>query len=480
MRLYLINPHNPAVSITNAGSRWNEFRVWKPLGLLLLAGLTPPEWEVTVVDENLGVPDYADMPRPDLVGITAFTAQATRAYAVAAEFRSRGIPVVMGGIHASMCLAEASERVDAVVTGEAESVWEELLEDAKQGTLSGVYAGTRLDLDKVPPARHDLLAGNYRLGSIQTTRGCPLNCSFCSVTAFNGGLFRHRPIENVIDEFRLIQEKYVLVVDDNLIGTRKDHIARTKELFRAMIQADLGKKWIAQVTINMADDEELLDLASNAGCLGVFIGFESPSVEGLTEVRKKFNIQKGRDFRASVRRLQQHGIRVVGSFIIGLDVDAPGIGEQIAEAARLYGLDALNVLILTPLPGTHLWNKMEAEGRILANSFPDDWRYYTLTFPVARYRQLSWAEVIDENNACARAFYSYPRIIRRALGSLWRTKKPLGAVLALVGSLSYRNNTAHWQGELKRLNLSRGASITEIESAEATGEGELVRPAEVV
>ncbi|MDA2938563.1 cobalamin-dependent protein, partial [Acidobacteria bacterium AH-259-A15] len=186
MRLYLINPYNPLVSITKIKeTHWNQYRVWKPLSLLVLASLTPAEWDVTVVDENLGVPDYAAMPRPDLVGITAFTAQANRAYTVAAEFRSRGVPVVMGGIHATMCLPEASERVDAVVTGEAESIWAQVLEDTRRGTLSRVYTGGLVEMDKVPMARHDLLPVGYRLGSIQTTRGCPLKCSFCSVTAFN-------------------------------------------------------------------------------------------------------------------------------------------------------------------------------------------------------------------------------------------------------------------------------------------------------
>jgi len=143
MRLYLINPDNPVVNITKLDdSYWNQYRVWKPLSLLVLAGMTPREWDVTVVDENLGVPDYAAMPRPDLVGITAFTSQATRAYAVAAEFRRRGIPVVMGGIHASMCVEEALEYVDTVVTGEAESVWSRVLEDAQRGRLDRLYQGS--------------------------------------------------------------------------------------------------------------------------------------------------------------------------------------------------------------------------------------------------------------------------------------------------------------------------------------------------
>jgi radical SAM superfamily enzyme YgiQ (UPF0313 family) len=473
------------VSITKAKeNRWHRYIVWKPLGLLVVAALTPPEWDITVIDENLGVPDYATMPRPDLMGITAFTSQAPRAYEVAAEFRSRGVPVVMGGIHATMCLSEALERVDAVVTGEAEmclsealervdavvtgeaeSVWAQVLEDARQGTLNRVYTGTHLDMDKVPLARHDLLPTGYRLGSIQTTRGCPLNCSFCSVTAFNGGRFRHRPIKDVVQEFKLIREKYVLIVDDNLVGTRKDHIACTKDLFRAMIQAHLGKKWIAQATINMADDEELLRLAAKAGCCGVFVGFESPSVEGLVEVHKKFNIQKGRDLNASVRRIKRHGIPVIGAFIIGLDVDEPGIGRQIADTADHYGVDALNVTFLTPLPGTRLWDKMEKEGRIVANAFPEDWEYYTLSFPVARYKHLSWTDMLSEREDCFRAFYSYPRAMRRVFGNLWRMRRPFNTLLGIVSNLSHNGSAARISRERSQgLNLSRGEAQVEKES----------------
>jgi radical SAM superfamily enzyme YgiQ (UPF0313 family) len=405
MRLYLINPCNPLVSIVKVTeSRWNRYRVWKPLSLMVLASLTPPEWEIAIVDENLGAPDYPSMPLPDLVGITTFTSQANRAYEVAAHFRRFGVPVVMGGIHATMCLDEVMERVDSVVTGEAEGVWLQVLEDARHGCLK---------------------------------RGCPLNCNFCSVTAFNGVHYRMRSIGDVVREFQLIREKRVLVVDDNLVGTRPEHIARAKDLFRAMVQAKLKKEWVAQATINFADDEELLALAAKAGCRGIFIGFESPTPKGLRELSKKFNFMKDRDFRASVRRIQRHGILVVGSFIIGLDVDEPGIGKRTAEAASQYGVDNLNALFLTPLPGTRLWDQMKAEGRIALDTFPEDWKYYTLTFPVARYKHLSLDGISDEMLSCDRTFYSMPRILRRVWGNLWGRRQPL---ISLVGNLSYRKN----------------------------------------
>ncbi len=438
MRLYLINPSNPLVSIVHVKeSRWNRYRVWKPLSLMVLAGLTPRDWDVTIVDENLGAPDYSALPRPDLVGITAFTSQANRAYELAAHFRGLGVPVVMGGIHATMCLPEVAERVDAVVTGEAEGVWGQVLDDARHGCLKPLYSGGLADMNGVPPARHDLLPPRYAFGAVQTTRGCPLNCTFCSVTAFNGAKYRQRPIPDVIREFQAVRERHVLVVDDNLIGTRPEHIARAKDLFRALVRADLRKQWIAQATINFADDEELLTLAAKAGCRGVFIGFESPTAEGLREIGKKFNLLKGRDFRASVRRIQRHHILVVGSFILGLDVDEPGTGKLIADMATHYGVDNLNTLFLTPLPGTRLWDQMKADGRLGLNVFPEDWRYYTLTFPVAQYKHLSVDAIIEEMMACDKRFYSLPRILHRVWSSLWQRRKPF---ISLVANLTYRSN----------------------------------------
>ncbi|MDI6808327.1 MAG: radical SAM protein [Candidatus Eisenbacteria bacterium] len=438
MRLYLINPSNPLVSIIKVKeSRWNRYRVWKPLSLMVLAGLTPPEWEITIVDENLDVPDYQAMPRPDLVGITAFTSQANRAYEVSTHFRNLGVPVVMGGIHATMCPDEAMERVDSIVTREAEAIWPQVLEDARHGTLKRRYDGGFASMSDVPLARHDLLTTGYAFGSIQTTRGCPLNCSFCSVTTFNGARYRQRPIPDVVREFQSIREKHVLVVDDNLVGTRPEHIARAKDLFRALAKANLQKEWIAQATINFADDEELLTLAAKAGCSGVFIGFETPTTEGLLELGKKFNLMKGRDFRASVRRIQRHNIPVMGSFIIGLNIDEQGIGKRIAGAASEYGVDNLNALFLTPLPGTRLWDQMKSEGRIVLNTFPEDWKYYTLTHPVARYKHFSLDGVMQEMLSCNGNFYFLPRILHRAWTCLWQRRKPL---ISLVANLSYRSN----------------------------------------
>ena len=461
MRLCLINPCNPLVSVVRIKeNRWNRYRVWKPLGLMVLAGLTPQTWEISIVDENLGAPDYAAMPRPDLVGITAFTSQANRAYDVAAYFRRLGVPVVMGGIHATTRADEVMERVDAVVTGEAESVWQQVLDDVLLGTLQRRYDGERSELNGVPPARHDLLPAGYAFGAIQTTRGCPLSCSFCSVTAVSGARYRQRPIADVVAEFRLIRERAVLVVDDNLIGTRPEHVARAKELFRAMAEADLRKQWIAQVTINFADDEELMSSAVKAGCRGVFIGFESPEPEGLLEIGKKFNLLGGRDFRDSVRRIQRHKILVAGSFVIGLDVDGPGIGRRVAETAGRYGVNMLNALFLTPLPGTRLWDQMDAEDRIMLNDLPKDWTHYTLGFPVARYEQLSADDIIEEVDTANRDFYSMPRIVRRVGRDLWHRRQPLRSLVSNLASRGNARLSREAHADFRRDLGARGGGVT--------------------
>ncbi|MBD3418911.1 MAG: radical SAM protein [Chitinivibrionales bacterium] len=439
MLLYLINPYNPMVSVVKSKqNRWNRYTVWKPLGLLVVAALTPTDWETEIFDENVERKDYSGLPVPDLIGITAFTSQADRAYALAKEFKSRGVTVVMGGIHATMCPEEASRYVDSIVTGEAEKVWADVLADTATGRLKPLYSGTHGSLSKSPIPRHDLLAHGYRFGSLQTTRGCPLSCNFCSVTAFNGRHYRHRPIPDLIKEYALIREKLVLVVDDNFIGTRKEHIERTKNLLRAIIVSGIKKKWIAQVTLNFGDDEELLSLAAKAGCIGVFVGFESVSSAGLKEIHKQFNIRKLAGIKPAVKRIHRHGISVVGSFIIGLDIDKKHVGKDIAFAAQLYGIDALNVMFLTPLPGTVLWEEMRSSHRIILNKYPGDWMYYTLTFPVARYNHLSWSEMIAEKDDCYRSFYSYGGILRRIWANILQLRNPL---VTFVSNLWYRRNT---------------------------------------
>ena len=313
-----------------------------------------------------------------------------------------------------------------------------------------------MDIATVPPARHELLNEGYAFGSIQTTRGCPLNCSFCSVSAFNGNRYRHRPIDQVIEEMRSIREKWVLVVDDNLIGTTAAHIERAKELFRAMIAADLGKNWICQVTINMADDEELLDLARQAGLprrvhrLRVADGQRASTRSARNSTCSRAAASASRSDGSS-----SHNMLVVGSFIIGLDSDEPGIGRRIARAASSYGVDILNALFLTPLPGTRLWEQMERQDRIAANDFPEDWRFYTLGFPTARYANFTWEAILREMDKCDSKFYSMWSILRRVASNFLQRRGPL---LSLVSNLSYRKNARLNRRNYGQLDLPRGGA----------------------
>jgi radical SAM superfamily enzyme YgiQ (UPF0313 family) len=459
----LINPSNPMVSVANAKKNSSKkYLVWKPLGLLIIASLTPSDWEVVIIDENIDVPDYEKMRRPDLVGITAFTSQVNRAYKIGAIFRNTGVPTVMGGIHASMRPDEAAGFVDSIVIGEAEGIWQKVLEDAATGALAPVYHGHYIKMDEMPIAKHELLSNGYKFGSIQTTRGCPLACDFCSVSEFSGKIYRQRPIEHVIAELKTIKEKYILIVDDNLIGTSESHIRRAKALFRAIIAANLNKRFIAQVTVNVADDEELLRLARKAGCCGLFIGFESIEKTGLLEIKKTFNIHKERNFRKSVKKIQRNGMIVAGSFIIGLDVDKTGTGRRIARAALHYGVDFLNLLFLTPLPGTRLWKKIELEDRVVANDFPGDWNYYTLTLPTMNYRNLSWNEMFDEVAHCLGLFYSRFRIFLRVARSLIVNRKIGNSFLSLAGNVFYRQSL-FWDLRLfDTIDTSRGKSYSTI------------------
>ncbi|MBF0275263.1 MAG: B12-binding domain-containing radical SAM protein [Nitrospinae bacterium] len=270
---------------------------------------------------------------------------------------------------------------------------------------------------------------------MQTTRGCPLNCSFCSVTAYNGARYRKRPIEQVIEEFKRIPNKHLLIVDDNFIGTRPEHIERAKTLLRAMIQANLGKKWVAQTTINCGDDEEFLELAQKAGCIGFLIGFESNSKEGLVELNKKFSIRSSDKMVATIDRIHKYGISIAGSFIIGLDSDSPGIGRNVSEEAKQLGIDVIVMMLLTPLPGTKVYKKLDEENRLPLKSYPKDWEYYTLKFPVVHFEKFSSIDIMSEMEQAYKSFFSLPSTMYRSfVKDIGNGNKPLFKLLANLSS----------------------------------------------
>jgi radical SAM superfamily enzyme YgiQ (UPF0313 family) len=349
---------------------------------------------VELIDEQCeSPPDYHDV-RADLVGLTAFTTQATRAYDIAATFRERRIPIVMGGIHASLVPDEAERYVDALFIGECEDLWPEVVADVEAGTLQRRYHGGSNSSSVRRPDRRIFQRYRYEYASAQTSRGCPMDCSFCSVTVFNGRLFRTRPVDEVVSEVAAIPGRDIIFVDDDLNGFSRKAKERCLDLFRAMAAAGLDKEWITQVTINFGDDDELPRLARAAGCAGVFIGLESTDTPSLALIRKDGTSQRRgvHYYRENIARIRSHGIGVVGSFILGIDTqDMETIASEILRFADSTDLDGLNPTILTPLPGTRDYARYDAEGRILFKNYPADWEKYTLAFPVTSMPRITGA-----------------------------------------------------------------------------------------
>jgi radical SAM superfamily enzyme YgiQ (UPF0313 family) len=431
-RLLLVNPVNPLRS----GFSVDRNSRFPPLGLGIVAALTPPSWNVELADENFGPFTYRDA---DLVGITAFTSAANRAYEIAAMYRERGVPVVMGGIHASMCADEASKYVDAVVVGEVESVWTQVLEDAAAGNLRSRYDGEWLNPDQIPSPRRDLYDEGDTFASVQTSRGCPMDCDFCSVTAHNGRRYRRRPVEHVLNELASIPNDFVFFVDDNLIGYGTESRQVALELFRGMVERGMHKRWFCQASVNIADDPEVLAWASRAGCRMIFLGIEAEDVDALVEVKKRLNLKRGVASYAKIfDRIHQAGIAVLGAFIFGMDGDTPDKLRRRADFMIESGVDVMQATAMTPLPGTELFKRLSREDRLLRTHFPEDWAYYDLTQWVHRPRDLPREELWSAYRECLQRVYALDTLKDKARRTLEATGSWEATEFAYRSNMSYR------------------------------------------
>jgi len=432
-KLILVNPVNPV----RIGLTVNKSSRFPPLGLGIVAALTPPSWDVTLLDETWEPFRYQEA---DLVGITAFTATAPRAYEIARQYRSKGVPVVMGGIHASMCAEEASLFADCVVKGEAETVWPTIIADFEAGQLKTSYCGDRVDLAGNPLPRHDLFNHGYMFASVQTSRGCPMDCSFCSVTTFNGRRYRRRPVREVLDELSLISQKMVFFVDDNIIGYGEEARDSALELFRGMVERKLDKWWFCQASLNFADDETVLAWAARAGCKMVFLGLESEDEDDLAEINKQLNLKRQVSaYSRAFKRIHRAGIAVLGAFIFGMDGDTPDKLKSRAQYMIRSEVDVMQVTHLTPLPGTRLFDKLRQEGRIIYGDFPRDWSRYDMTQVVHRPAKMSPTELSADILRCNRDLYCWPVILKKACRTLITTHNPLAVMFALQSNVNYRN-----------------------------------------
>ncbi|HEY9249063.1 MAG TPA: radical SAM protein, partial [Rariglobus sp.] len=355
----------------HAGDR-SYIRTWQmeSLPAATLAGLTPRDVELKFYDDRMEVIPFDEA--TDLVAISVETYTAKRAYQITSEYRRRGVPVVMGGFHASLCPDEVATYADAVVVGEAEQLWERVIDDARHGTLQKFYRSEgRAALDGLKPDRSIFVGKRYlKVGLVEAGRGCHFKCDFCAVqTVFNSTQTR-RPADDILAELRAMKRdrKLIFFVDDNITS----NLAQAKEFFRALIPLKI--RWVSQSSINAAHDEEFLELLARSGCMGVLIGFESLNPANLAAMNKTFNTARG-GFEKALANLKKHRIRVYGTFVFGYDGDTPESFKPTVEFARRHGFYIAAFNHLTPFPGTPLYARLKAEGRLLYDAWWLDERY---------------------------------------------------------------------------------------------------------
>ena len=395
-----------------AGDR-SYIRTWQmePLPAATIAGLTPRDVEIRFYDDRMeAIP--LDEPT-DVVAISVETYTAKRAYQIASGYRRRGIPVVMGGFHATLCPDEVAEFADAVVVGEAETIWEEVVDDARHGTLRKFYRATRRpSLANLRPNRSIFRGKRYLpVGLVEAGRGCHFKCEFCAVTKVFGATQTRRPTEEIIEEIQSVRRdfgrKLFFFVDDNITS----NMEQAKEFFRALIPLNI--RWVSQSSINAAHDEEFLDLLARSGCMGVLIGFESVNEANLAAMNKRFNTMHG-GFETALANLRRHGIRVYGTFIFGYDDDTPDTFERTVAFAKRHGLYIAAFNHLTPFPGTPLYERLERDGRLRFERWwlDDEYTYNMIPF---RPAQMTPQELQRHCIEARRSFYSWPSIFRRSV-----------------------------------------------------------------
>lgn len=420
MKILLVNPNNPynlyrvprLIKGAPFLSRYFNMEaqsLFPPLNLATLAAYCPPDAEVRIIDEGVEPIDFEL--DADLVGITAMTCMAPAAYRIADRYRQRGKTVVLGGIHPTLLPEEAAAHADAVAVGEGELVWPQIIEDFRGGRLERIYrANGFLQMETLRRPRRDLLRPRaYLLQTVQSSRGCPYDCSFCSVSTTLGRAFRHRPVAEVVEEIRALPSRYFFFVDDIINGAPR----RARELFRALIP--LNTRWAGQATPNLADNEELLALAAESGCRVLFLGFETFSDQKLKKLGAPEKWQD--NFLRTVKKIHDRGIAIWGAFVIGFDSDTPETVVETVRLAKEAGLDFAQFSVLTPLPGTAMYSDYVRAGRILNH----DWSAYSLGQVVFEPALMDVVTLKKTTYGAWREFYSLGSTYRRL--PLWPFKQ---------------------------------------------------------
>ncbi|MBM4001414.1 MAG: B12-binding domain-containing radical SAM protein [Planctomycetes bacterium] len=343
------------------------------LGLLTVAGLTPDDIDVAY-REIAEVDPRSELELFDLVGISSFTAQIDEAYELADRYREAGVPVVLGGLHVTLMPEEASRHADSVVLYGAEGAWQRLIADFRRGALDRRYEGLRRDVFEEPNdvfPRFDLLKGRpYNRVTVQTSRGCPLQCEFCAASVRLTSAFQQKPVDKVVREIeaarRVTEQPFFEFADDNTFVNKK----WGKEFLRAV--TPLGIQWFTETDVSIAEDDELLELLADSGCRQVLIGLESPSGEDLGGIDPTgWKREHSARYLEAIDKIQSYGVTVNGCFILGLDNQTPDVFSQVKEFVDRSRLIEVQVGVLTPFPGTPLYDRLKREGRLLRDVYWD-------------------------------------------------------------------------------------------------------------
>lgn len=382
------------------------------LVLQQLAAATPAQHQVRLIDDRYDNPMIKDP--IDLVGISTVTPSAPRAYEIADAWRQRGVPVVLGGIHPSAVPEEAKQHADAVVVGEAERTWPQLLHDIQQKQLQPFYyPDPRVDPKDIPSPNRALLRVKPLMSAVAPSRGCPYHCSFCTLTHLHGNKYRPRPVENVVEEIKQTDRKFLVFLHDASLTISPEY---GKALMKAMIP--LKRKFIAYGSApTLAKDKELLKLSEQAGCIIWCIGFESICQDSLkADANKGYTVK---NYEKLVRDIKKHNMNVFGSFVFGFDHDTPDIFDKTLQAAFDYGIDAAEFNVLTPFPITRLFKQMDADGRILTR----DWEKYDLHHVVFQPKHMTPEELYDGVASVSTRFYSPMKTLQRISDVVVHTRK---------------------------------------------------------
>jgi radical SAM superfamily enzyme YgiQ (UPF0313 family) len=370
------------------------------LSALSVAACAPDGVTVDVVDENVQAIDFDH--DVDLVGISFMTFNAPRAYEIARQFRDRGKAVLFGGYHPTLVPEEAAEHADAVCIGDAEGNLPRMIDDYRNRRLQKFYRNAYSDFRRHRVAEHLLRQQDYMWATVvQATRGCHHHCEFCSVSAFSEHAFKSKPIQDVVEEIRDGGRTRVLFIDDNLAADP----TYLKALLTALVP--LRIRWYSQIAFNVTRDPALLELMQQSGCRGVFIGFESLVQESLAETGKGFNLAAA--YANGIAELHRRKIAVIAALVLGYDHDGAGVFEQTMRFLEHAEADALQLTVLTPFPGTPLFQRLTGEGRIRDRN----WEHFDLGHVTFAPKQMTEAQLQDGHNRILRRFYSWPQIFRR-------------------------------------------------------------------